>query len=238
MKVSIIMPVYRQRKDWFFEAMDALCQQTHEDKEIIVSGIKDDPALKWAKSFEGVKIVDSRIPDPKRQINEAIKFATGETVIQAGSDDIMVHNGLQKMVETYEDKNAVMVYGGMEYCDEKMNMMYVHRVPLECTLGELRKRQIMSDCSLVSKVVLWEFGLFDISLSKFAVWDMWLKIATKYPGRIFHTGGTIWRYRRHDKSLGRSGHGEEYREKFHEKWGITYRYKNLPPAMPGVLING
>lgn len=238
LKVSIIMPVYKQRKDWFFVAMDALCQQTYDDKEIIVSGIKDDPALEWAKKFDGVRVIDSRIPDPKRQINEAIKFAEGEAVIQAASDDFMYQTALAKMVGVYQDKNAVLVYPDVEYCDEDFNMMYIHRSPQKFDMDELRKRQIMNDCSLVSKKVLWEFGHFDISLSKFAVWDMWLKIAEKYPDKIFHSGCVAWKYRRHEQALGRVGLGEEYREKFYDKWKITYRYKNMRPSFNGILIDG
>lgn len=231
------MPVYRQRKEWFFEAIDSLCQQTYEDKEIIVSGIVGDPALDWAKEFD-VRVIDSRIADPKRQINEAVKFAEGEAVIQSGSDDIMVRDGLAKMVQVYEKNNAVMVYPDTEYCDQEMNMMYVHRAPKVFDIDLLMRRQIMSDCSLVKKSVLWEFGHFDVSLSKFAVWDMWLKIASKYPDKIFHSGCVVWRYRRHENALGRVGHGEEFREQFYDKWGITFRYKNLPPSVNALVIDG
>jgi hypothetical protein len=215
--------------------MDALCQQTYDDKEIIVSGIKDDPALEWAKKFDGVKVIDSRIPDPKRQINEAIKFAEGEAIIQAGSDDCMCRTALAKMVEVYADKNAVLVYPDIEYSTENLDMMYVHRVSQVFTVEELRMYQFVSDCSLVSKQVLWEFGHFDISLSKFAVWDMWLKIAEKYPNRIFHSGCVALKYRRHDNGLSRTGYGEEYRDKFYDKWGIEYRYRNVPPKLSVVV---
>ena len=232
------MPVYKQRKDWFFAALDSLCQQTYENKEIIVSGIVGDEALEWAKSFDGVRIIDSKIPDPKRQINEAIKFSTGEAVIQAASDDFMYPTALAKMVKVYEDKNAVLVYPDTEYCDKNLNMAYIHRNPKEFNMAASRNRQIMSDCSLVSKRVLWEFGLFDISLSKFAVWDMWLKIGGKYPDRIYHSGCVCWKYRRHDGALGRTGYGEEYRDKFYDKWDIDFRYRNLPASIPGILING
>jgi len=235
MKVSIIMPVYMQRKDWFFTAMDSLCQQTYEDKEIIVSGIKDDPALEWAKSFEGVKVVDSRIPDPKRQINEAIKFATGEAIIQAGSDDILMKDALVDMMKVYEDKDAVLVYGDLEYCDENMNMIYIDKAHREYSMAELCKRQLMSDVSLVRKTVLWEFGLFDIELSKFAVWDMWLKIAKKYPFGIHHCGHTTYKYRRHDDALGYNLVGEEMREAFCEKWGLPYDYRRTGMGVTKVV---
>lgn len=236
MLVSIIMPVYRQRKDWFFVALDALCQQTYPDKEIIVSGIADDPALEWAKKFDGVKVIDSRIPDPKRQINEAIKFAEGEAVIQAASDDFMYPTALEKMVKVYQNNHAVLVYPDVEYCDADLNMAYVHKAPRQFSMDLLRQRQIMNDCSLVSKRVLWEFGHFDISLSKFAVWDMWLKIAEKYPDKIHHSGCVVWKYRRHPNALGRVGHGEEYRDKFYEKWGIDFRYRTMEPSSNAVLI--
>jgi glycosyltransferase involved in cell wall biosynthesis len=221
------MPVYRQRKDWFFAAMDSLCQQTYEDKEIIVSGIILDSALEWAKSFEGVKVVDSRIPDPKRQINEGIKFASGDVILQAGSDDILMKNALADMMKVYEDKDAVLVYGDMEYCDPEMNMIYINRFP-PFDMANLRERQMIPDVSLVRKTVLWEFGLFDIELFKFAVWDMWLKIGEKYALGIHHCGRVIWKYRRHDNSLGQRCVGEEHREMFFKKWNIPYKLIRTP----------
>lgn len=235
-KVSIIMPVYQQRQDWFFTALDSLVAQSYPDKEVIVSGITGDPTLKWVKEFDGVKLVESCVPDPKRQINEGIKYATGDLIIQSGSDDQMLPGALARMVKVYEDNYAVMVYPDLEYCDENMNMMYVHKAPLQFDIRLLRERQIMTDCSLVSKKVLWEFALFDVALGKFAVWDMWLKIGEKYPDKIFHSGNVGWKYRRHDNALGRTGHGEEYRDRFYDKWGIEFRYRTLPPAYQAVVI--
>jgi len=236
-KISIIMPVYRQRRDWLFTALESLVTQDYPDKEIIVSGIAGDPTLAWVKTFEGVKIVESRVPDPKRQINEGIKFASGDLIIQSGSDDLMLPKTLTHMVKTYEDNHAVFVYGDLEYCDEDMNMMYVNKSPNPFDFHLLRERQIMTDCSLVSKRVLWEFGMFDVSLGKFAVWDMWLKIAEKYPDKIFHCGHVIWKYRRHDNALGRTGHGEEFRQRFYDKWQIDFRYRTMPPSYNAILVN-
>jgi hypothetical protein len=150
----------------------------------------------------------------------------------------MHRTALAKMVKVFQDRNAVLVYPDVEYCDEYLNMAYVHKAPREFSMEALRQRQIMNDCSLVSKKVLWEFGHFDISLSKFAVWDMWLKIGEKYPDKIHHSGCVAWKYRRHENALGRTGHGEEYRDKFYEKWGIDFRYRNLPASLPGIIANG
>lgn len=218
------------------EALDALVLQDYPDKEIIVSTIKGDPSSEWCKSFDDIQLIESCIPDPKRQINEAIKWATGDLIIQAASDDIMYPKVLSRMVQVFLDKNAVLVYPDVEYCNEKLEMAYVHKAPPIFDMNNLRQRQIMNDCSLVSKSILWEFGLFDINLSKFAVWDMWLKIGKKYSDKIFHAGCVAWKYRRHGNALGRTGHGEEFRKRFYDKWKIAFRYRTLPPSFKAVVI--
>jgi glycosyltransferase involved in cell wall biosynthesis len=235
--VSVIIPVYRQRKDWFLQALDSVLAQDYP-KEIIVSGITGDESLEVAKSVEGINTVESTIPDPKRQINAGIAAASGDAVLYGCSDDFLLRGALKNMADVYEEKRAVLVYGDLEYCDPELNMVYTKRFPHQIKMDKMLERQQMADVSLVSRAVLEEFGLYDITLSKFAIWDMWLKILEKYPDRIHHCGHVLWKYRRHAMSLARVGLGEEYRDRFYEKWGITYRYHKIQPSFNGILING
>lgn len=225
-KVSIVMPVYRQRKDWFNVALQALHGQTYSNIEVIVSGVKADPALIWAKAFPKVKIVDNHFADAKKQINAGIKLCDGEYIIVAGSDDEFFPNAVADMVKVALEKDAVIVYGDLFYTDENLNVVYIHHAP-DFSWQKLKQSQFINDCALVRKDVLWEFGLYDDELMKFAPWDMWFKIAAKYEKQIYKTGKVQLKYRRHDDALGiKAFHGdaestgEFLRAKFFEQHGI------------------
>jgi len=217
------MIVYDQFKDWFMVCLDSLVAQTHKDIEIIVSGVRDDPALEWAKVFDGVKVVGNQFPDPKVQINNALKFATGEYIIVVGSDDYYYPNSIEKLVKVAAEKDSVIVYPDLHYADDELNVVFHWKAPKQFDMNKLHQSQIMTDSSLVKKSVLWEFGFFKAEWRKFAMWDMWLRIAEKYPYSIHHSGHVLCKYRRHDNALGIRafrgdlvGTGEDLRRKFFE----------------------
>lgn len=225
-KVTIIMISYRQRKDWFMTAMRSIHAQSYKNKEIVLSCVVSAPEIEWAKAFDGVQVVENRYPDPKEQINSGIKFASGDYVIHVASDDFFYRNAIADMVFTATEKDSVLVYSSHQHCDENLDIVFYQEAP-EFTLDKLHKLQIMGDCSLVKKSVLWEFGLFNVEWKKFSIWDMWLKIADKYPDRIHRTGKVMCKYRRHDGALSLRAFrgevvetGENLRKKFYKTHGI------------------
>lgn len=228
MDVTVVMNVYNQRRDWFLEALDSLVAQSC-NPEIIVSGVKGDPTEEWLRIFPGVKWVESHYPDCKVQINNGIKFALGKYIVLAGSDDWFFPKSIETMLKIANEKDAIIVYPGLYHCDEKLNVILEWRPPKEFSLNKLKQSCLMTDSSLVSKSALWEFGLFDVTWRKFAIWDMWFKIANKYPNRIFPSNHILCKYRRHPNSLssqsfrGRNldGTGEDLRQAFYKKYSIT-----------------
>jgi len=230
-EVSIVMIVYNQYKDWLLQCLDSLNAQTYKDIEIIVSGVKGDQCLDWAKVYTD-KIVENHYPDAKEQINNGIKFAGGNYIMVVGSDDYYYPRSVEWMVKTAETKNSVLVYSDLHYADDKLNIVFTWRAPSKFDMSKLMQLQFMHDSSLVKKSVLWEFGLYKPEWKKFAVWDMWLEIARKYPNQIHHCGHIIAKYRRHEKALGirafrgdLEGTGENLREKFYTEKGIKPRYR-------------
>lgn len=228
-KVSIIVISYKQRDDWLNECLRSVCAQTYAHREIIFSGVRGDSNLDIAKMYP-VTIVDTHPQGygnrlAKTQINNGIRHATGEYVIVFGSDDYIYPSAVEDMMRVAEEKDSVIVYSDLHYADEKMNIIFKHKAP-EFSWDRLKQTQIMNDCSLVKRVVLQEFGLFDPEWKKFAVWDMWFKIAAKYRD-IHHTGRVMMKYRRHDNSMGIMAFrgdgdrtGEDLRPKFCEAHGI------------------
>jgi glycosyltransferase involved in cell wall biosynthesis len=233
-KISVIIPVYNQHKEWLLQCLDSWDAQTYDNYEVIVTGVRGDPCLDWAKIYKP-KIVDNHYPDAKTQINNGIKFAEGEYVITVGSDDYFFPKALEWLVETLREKNSVLVYSDLLYADENMNTVFSWKAPKEFDLQKLKTLQFMHDSSLVKKSVLWEFGLYDTAWRKFAVWDMWFKIAAKYPYQIHYCPHSIGKYRRHEKALGiQAFHGdenqvtgEELRGEFYRKYGLKPKKKTM-----------
>lgn len=225
-KVSVVIPVFRQRKDWFDIALRAIYGQSYPNIEIIVSTVIGDPAYDWAHAYPNVKRVDNRVANAKAQINTGIKIASGEYIVVAGSDDKFYPNAIADMVKVAVNKDAVIVYSGIHYADENLSVVYTHKAP-EFSWQKLKQSQFINDCALVRKDVLWEFGLYDEKWMKFAPWDMWFNIAAKYEKRIHPTGKIQLIYRRHEKSLSIRAFrgdlektGEHLRAEFFEKHNI------------------
>jgi glycosyltransferase involved in cell wall biosynthesis len=221
------MIVYRQRRDWFLTCLDSVVNQSCKP-EVIVSGVRGDKALEWAKLFPTVKIVDNSFADPKVQINNGLKFADGKYVVHVGSDDYYYPKSIETMLNVAHEKDAVIVYPGLHYCDENLNVIFKWEPPPEFSVEKLKQSCFMTDSSLVKKSVLWEFGFFDPKWRKFAIWDMWFKIAEKYPYSIFPSNHILCKYRRHRQALGiqafhgnAEATGENLRGSFYEKRGIT-----------------
>lgn len=225
--ISIVMIVYKQRKDWFLACLDSIVAQSC-NPEIIVSGVTGDPAEKWVKVFPGVRWVGNPTPDCKVQINNGIEHSSGTFVSHVGSDDWYFPKSIETMLDVAHKRDAVIVYPGLHYCDENLNLIYEWNPPKEFSLKKLKQNCFMTDSSLVRRDILQEFGLFDPAWRKFAIWDMWFKIADKYSGRIFPSNHILCKYRRHKKALGiQAFHGdsevtgEGLRASFFEKYGIT-----------------
>ena len=226
-KVSIIMIVYDQRKDWFMTALDSAYKQTYENTEVIVSTIEGDPAAEWAKIFPGVKVVTGTVPDAKGQLNTGIRFCTGDYVVVLASDDFYYPNAIKVMMDTAIEKDSVMVYSDLHHADQDLNIVMIQEAPREFDYNKLEQLQFMCDSTLVKKSVLEEFGLYQTKWRKFAMWVMWLQIGKKYPDRIHHTKTVLCKYRRHDKSLSlKAYHGEKketgegLRQAFNEEFNI------------------
>ncbi len=225
-KVTIIMIVWNQHKDWFMTALDSIYKQTYENKEIIVSTVKYDLANEWAKIFPGVKVVDNHLPNAKEQLNAGIKFAEGEYVIVVGSDDFYFPNTIEAMMDTAIKKDSVLVYSDLYHADENLQLVFLQRAP-EFDFKKLKQSQVMCDSSLVKKSVLWEFGLYKTEWRKFAMWEMWIQIGLKYPDLIHHSGTVLCKYRRHDNALSLRAFrgeteitGENLRDKFYLQFNI------------------
>lgn len=249
-KVTVVMNVYDQRRDWFTTAIDTICNQTYPNMELIVSTVVGDSANQWIEAYTkfprsssvDIRVVSQDIADAKVQINEGIKVATGDYIMFVCSDDSFYPDAVEKMVDVAVKEDALIVYHNLHYCDEDLNMAHSWKAPPVFKIEDLRRIQIILDFSLVNKSVYDEFGLLDVSWKKFAFWDKWLDVAEKYPDRIFHCDISVCKYRRHKNQLSVRAKtepaltGENLRERFYAEKGIKPSLSE-PPVLGELVMS-
>lgn len=201
-KVSIILPTYN--RSWIIaRAVKSVLDQTFEDFELVIidDGSTDDTdeVLK--------KFSDSRIKLIKTEVNGGVcrarnlglKNAKGELVAYLDSDNLWYKNYLEVMVDAFK-KNIVLVYSGQNLIliggakdspkvlgrktrNEKYNLT-------KLTYGNY----IDISCVLHKKAVLAEVGYFDENLKVLEDWDLFARIAIKYPFGVVHMDQVLGEY--------------------------------------------
>ena len=101
-KVSVVMPVYNTKADYFKEAIDSVLGQSFQDFELLIVDNGSDIYIKdIVKSYKDEKIKYFRIDKNKESAiarNKAIDLAQSEYIAFIDSDDISLPQRLEKQV--------------------------------------------------------------------------------------------------------------------------------------------
>lgn len=185
--VSIIIPTYN-RKDTVFETIDSALEQTFTDREIIVvddgssDGTKD---LLYEKYGSSIKILRQDNQGPAAARNTGIRESQGNYLAFLDSDDIWLPETVETLIKEFSSEyKPGLVYCGIlkifkddrtaiETIPEKKGMIY----------DQLLEGNFIGGSSnvLVKKDCLTNVGLFNGDCSPAEDYDLWLRIAKKYP---------------------------------------------------------
>lgn len=124
-EISVIIPVYRV-EDYLDRCVESICKQTYRNLQIIlVDDGSDDQCPKmcdeWAKKDDRIQVVHKKNGGLSDARNAGLKEATGEFVYFMDSDDYIVENTLEILLNTMLNYNADAVAYGYIKIDEKGN---------------------------------------------------------------------------------------------------------------------
>lgn len=197
--ISIIIPVYNSEKT-ILETIKSVLNQTINDFEIIVidDGSKD-------KTLE----VISKISDPRIQVfsypnagvstsrNRGWEQAKGEFIAFLDHDDLWSPEKLKSQLQALQEHpDAALAYSWTDHCDDSGKVITMGR-HLSWT-GDVYSKLLVDNFldtasnPLIRKVALDEVGGFDPSIDSSGEWDLWLRLAVKYPfvavpeSQVFH----------------------------------------------------
>lgn len=203
--VSVCIPTYN-RKDYLKETLESIFVQTYKDYEIV---IVDDG------STDGTEEMIQHINFPIRYYwqenagdaaarNKLIELAQAKYITFIDSDDLLMPNALERMMEVMtHEKEDVVIYGpylrinqnGNVYgkCKRKLRSGYVTKHLFEDIF-------IHSCGSMFPKRIL-QGTAFDTSLKVCSDYDLWLRLSMKY--RFIALPEPTFKRRRHSGNTSR-----------------------------------
>lgn len=186
--VSVVIPVYNGEKT-IQETITSVLNQTLQDFELIIinDGSKD-------KTLEAV----SSIQDHRLQVfsypnaglaasrNRGISHAVGEYISFIDGDDLWTVDKLEAQLKALqENPKAAVAYSWTDYIDESSN--FLRRGGYLTASGDVLPKLLVIDFlengsnAMIRRQALIEVGGFDESLPAAEDWDIFLRLAARYP---------------------------------------------------------
>lgn len=184
-KVSVIIPTFNREK-FITKAIDSVMDQTYQDFEIVVL---DDGSTDNTRDI--LKRYDDRVRyfyQENRGIasarNEAIKRSTGEYIAFLDSDDYWVREKLEKQIHLFDMHSE---YGMVASCCSSIRLDGSFREKNRpgmsgWVLTDLFKKNfIRTSSAVIKRECLDQVGLFDETFRECEEYDLWLRVAARYP---------------------------------------------------------
>jgi glycosyltransferase involved in cell wall biosynthesis len=194
-QVSVLMPSLNQ-SDFIEIAARSVLEQRDASVELIISDggstdgtlgllenllIEFGPRIRWISAADG---------GPSSAINRALQYSRADIVGWLNADDIYALDAVSVAVRRFTaDAELVMVYGEAEFVGAKGNTL--RRYPTRPPSAGIEA--FHSGCFICQPTAFLRRWVFDIvggldeQLATAFDFDLWLRVFSKFPGRIDHT---------------------------------------------------
>lgn len=203
--VSIIIPCYNHGH-YLGDAIASALGQTYKNIEtIVVDDGSDDKTGEVAEKFNVIYIRQENSGLSAAR-NTGIKNSIGKYLVFLDADDVLLPEALAVNLVIFNEKPGLaFVAGGYRVVKENLSLMYEPGVfdVVENHYKELLKGNFigMHATVMYDKAKLMEFGGFNTDLSACEDYDVYLKLAWKYPVHAHHKKLAL--YRIHSNNMSR-----------------------------------
>lgn len=195
--VSVILPTYNSAI-YLGEAIESVLNQTFQDYEIIVvNDGSTDNTVEIASNFRPHCIwIDQENQGPSAARNKGLTRATGKFISFLDADDVFLPEKLELQVDFLENNpNIGLIYSDGYRCKQSSKGME-KSIPLSMSgdvipifnnnevniVHEFIKHNLFPiNAGMVRHQCIKDIGGFDENLSACEDWDLWYRIAEKYP---------------------------------------------------------
>src|SRR5688500_14994406 len=200
--VSVIIPCYNHGH-YLQVAIESILQQTYPVFEIIVvdDGSTDNTKI-VAQNYPQVKYIWQKNQGLSASRNTGIKNCSGDWVIFLDADDWLYPDAIETNLHYLrQNEQAAFVSGSYDNVDEAKNIIAECKV--EINANHYQHFLHYNYVGMISTVLYrrWIFDefLFDETLKACEDYDLYLKIARKYP--VIHHTNKIAAYRKHSSNM-------------------------------------
>jgi glycosyltransferase involved in cell wall biosynthesis len=200
--VSVIIPCYNHGH-YLPVAIESVLQQTHPIVEIIVvDDGSTDNTKQVAQGYAKVKYIRQKNQGLSASRNTGIKNCSGDWVIFLDADDWLYSDAIETNLHYLrQNEQAAFVSGSYDNVDEAKNIIAECKV--EINANHYQHFLHYNYVGMISTVLYrrWIFDefLFDETLKACEDYDLYLKIARKYP--VIHHTEKIAAYRKHSSNM-------------------------------------
>jgi glycosyltransferase involved in cell wall biosynthesis len=204
--VSVIIPCYNHAA-FLEDAIRSVRLQSWRPSELIVvdDGSSDNSAA-VACEFPEVRLIRQTNQGLSAARNVGLRASSGDIVIFLDADDVLLPGAIAAAVETLDaSRDAMMAFGRLELMDVAGRPLQnpVPRVTANFYEEFLRRNYIRTPAMAAFRRATFDLvGTFDSTCSPSADYDLYLRIALRFPIAVHET--LVARYRQHAGSMSRN----------------------------------
>lgn len=246
-KVSIIIPTYNCTR-YLLEAIGSVLEQAYKDLEILIVDSSTDNTKEILRPYIENEIVRYIYQEPggvAAARNKGIAHVKGEYIAFLDADDIWLPEKIEYQMRAFQqcdgaglaftdylrfDESGIIrqsgLFGELRVWFNK-NRSSTSELAYGQIYYELLTGNLMHTSSvIVKKDILQEVGLFDETFNISEDYDLWLRIARKYP--VLYVNRVLCKYRYHADGLSGSA----------DVRGLRWRYNNIRVLEKHLSNNG
>lgn len=187
------MPVYKYR-DYIFEAIESLKEQTDKDFELIIVSDRDKDKYSLLKEDFIKHIYLDKEEHPALKINIGFNKSSGKYITILSDDDMLDKYFVENMTSKISDGYDV-VYSDMEVFGTKN---YICPASDKWTLSQFRVSTVPYITSMVTREMFIKVSGY--SVIGYYDWDFWFK-CFECGAKPYHLKETLFRYRSSEENI-------------------------------------
>ena len=185
--ISVVIPTYNS-ENFIIKTLETVFSQTYDNYEVIISddGSTDNTVV-VVKSFfskypsRNKTLLINKHEGPGAARNKGIENASGDWVSFLDSDDLWIHNKLERVVKHILDNEGVDIvcHSLVDIEGPKETLMVPSKYfnnKIDPFLSIYRENCLYTSALTIKKSILYQAGLFDNILPSAQDYDLWLRL--------------------------------------------------------------
>ena len=201
---SIIIPAYNAIK-YLPETLDSVLKQTFRNFEVlIINDGSSDNIIEWAADIidPRVKLISQDNQGVSAARNAGIKKSRGEYIAFIDADDLWEPTKLEKQLQCLKKNPSLgLIHTAMTLIDEKgksLGRTFISNIEGDALKALLEENTIVTSSVTVRRNCLETVGNFDNSLRSSEDWELWVRIACRYPFALIKEPLVFYRQHPHN----------------------------------------